>query len=209
MASSFDPESIFNLDDAIASAKPGAKRKPKPSDDPESVFNLDAAATAPTVEAAKLIEPELVPAAEVFSLDAEPAIPVSEEEVLVLGDDAIVPDSELAAKPSGPKPAPVRAAEIFSLDAEAVTAQEEFAPVEEVIPIEAEVVDEPPPLVEAIKPAAAVVAKASARPPFGSGSSTAMAALADTNGSAKQDARKRPAVKITLVKPGEKSPFAK
>ena len=50
------------------------------------------------------------------------------------------------------------------------------------------------------------VADPAARP--ASGSSASMPALGAVTGAGKNGMRKRPPVKITLVRPGEKSPFA-
>jgi hypothetical protein len=149
----------------------------------------------------------------VFSLDLDetpaainPVEPVPATVVEVLPLDAV-------ETPKPPNAAPVAVEEIFSLDADAIVAAE-VLPEEEAIV--AEVLPEPEPqppspakLTAPTPAGSGSIAAPPARPPFGSGSSASMPALADANGSAKSAARRRPAVKITIVKPGEKSPFAK
>ena len=187
----------------------------------EHVFSLDLDA-APAASHPKSPPSQDIPdlAADLSSLEAG-AAPQTSEEIFSLDADHIAAPpapkpsaaapKPVAVKPAAPKPAPVPAEEVFSLDADGV-AVAEVVPAEEVVV--AEVIEEAPPLVAA--PAATVVARAAGsgsvaapatRP--GSLSSASMPALTGTNGSLKPALRQRPAVRITLVKPGEKSPFAK
>lgn len=163
--------------------------EPKPSAPPssgEEIFSLDADDHAPAAPP---------PAAEgIFSLDdgAEPPPIVGEivslDEEPVMGE-IVEPDSESIVM-----------GEVVEFDGvEAAMKATAIAPA---------LVDSPHP----VKPPSGVVPQPEARPAFGSGSSAMMAALTDSkerSGKAKRRRPTRPAVKITHVLPGEKSPFAK
>jgi hypothetical protein len=158
-----------------------SKSPPAPADVPV-FFNLDESKSAPSA-----------PDDAIFSLDAE----------------------EIAAA-RAPKPPPaagaVPAEEVFSLDAAAaapemgVISLDADADIIDVEPLDdepvvAEVLEEPS-LGSGSVPAPA------ARPTPGTGSSASMPALKEATGAGKNGVRKRPPVKITLVGPGQKSPFA-
>ena len=114
---------------------------------------------------------------------------------------------------------PVPAEEIFSLDADAVSAAE-AAPGAAVFSLDADadiidvepIEDEGEPVVAEILEEPSIgsgsVAAPAARQTPGTGSSASMPALSELVGTGKNGLRKRPPVKITLVGPGQKSPFA-
>ncbi len=180
----------------------------------------------PKADAPRLPEPEPAklpdsPIAAIFSLDAA-EIPKPGEDVFSL--DAPEVAADCAPKPAVPQPAPaVPAEEIFSLDADADPAPvvgEIFSLDNDEIAMRATaiapaLVDSPHPIKppSGVVPQPAVVeSQPEAKPAFGSGSSTTMPALSDSkehNGKAKRRRPTRPAVKITLVLPGEESPIAK
>jgi len=178
---------------------------------PEPEPAVVASEQATVVEAAPP-SPAAPPASEpVFSLDLDAAPEAGRPVDAVPAVVAEVLPLDAAETPKPPDPAPVAAAEVFSLDADAIPAAE-VVEAEEAIVAELLPEPEPPPAPKPAAPAPAGsggVPTPPARPAFGSGSSASMPALAGTNGSAKAAGRKRPAVKITIVKPGEKSPFAK
>ena len=129
-----------------------------------------------------------------FSLDLDagraarpaPATPVPAEEIFSLDANAT------AAAEAAPKDA------IFSLDADADIIDVE--PIEDE-PVVAEILEEP-------SIGSGSVAAPAARPTPGTGSSASMPALSELVGAGRNGVRKRPPVKITLVGPGQKSPFA-
>ena len=126
--------------------------------------------------------------AEIFSLDADDALPIMETPAVPM----------VAPKPTTPvKPAPaVDAEDIFSLNSEAVVPAPQ--PLAQIVPVTAK------PAAEAPTPSATV------KPAFGTDTVPMReAAREGANGSSHAANGKRPAVKITFVKPGEKSPFAK
>ena len=191
---------------------------PIPAAAPE-VFSLDADAAPPPIpvaEVAEAVDPEPSPAtvAEVFSLDAAEN-PKPSEEVFSLDADAIAepPKPALpASQPHLPRPTPLQDDDIFSLDSDNIAGAEIFPVAEEVSSLDADILAAKAELAAKSKPRPAdkpAVTAPAARPAFGSGTSASMPALSESNGAAKHDPRKRPPVKITLVKPGEKSPFAK
>ena len=99
---------------------------------------------------------------------------------------------------------------LFSLDADNISGAEIFPVAQDASSLDADILEAKAELAAKSKPRHAdKPATPAARPAFGSASSASMPALSDSNGAAKHDPRKRPPVKITLVKPGEKSPFAK
>jgi Zn-dependent protease with chaperone function len=155
-----------------------------------------------------------------FSLDldaARPSEPPPGETIFSLDADEIA--AAHAPKPPAAAPAPlappaaaVPAEEIFSLDAAAA------APADDVISLDAgaividvEPIDEEPVMAELLdEPSlgSGSVPAPAARPAPGTGSSASMPALGAATGAGKNGVRKRPPVKITLVRPGQKSPFA-
>ncbi len=178
-------------------------------------FSLDADAPAPGAKAeqpaAKAEHPAEKlpesPVAEIFSLDLAAQSEPQEIFSLDADDDGEAEPPPAKAPPVVPKsqaakPAPAPASdEVFSLDADELP-----PPAKPVAPVAQPVAQPAAKAVPAARPAPAKPASSTtvtpaARPAFGS--SASMPALA-TNGNGK-----RPAVKITLVKPGEKSPFAK
>jgi Zn-dependent protease with chaperone function len=161
-------------------AAPVAKAAPPAGDG----FNLDLDASAP---------PAAKPADDFFSLDADEIAAKSRPPA---PKPAPVP-------PPAPKPAPpVTADDVFSLDADVVPAAKAVVPAAPAMPAVP---------VAVAKPASGATTVAAARPAFGSGSGLAPAlGKESSNGTAAANGNgKRPAVRITFVKPGEKSPFAK
>jgi hypothetical protein len=177
------PANPFAFEEPVAKVAPAAKAAPTPvakaAPPAGDVFNLDLDAGAPSAK----------PAEDIFSLDADEIAATAKPPA-----PKPAPASPPAAKPAA-KPAPaVPAAEVFSLDASAPVAK---APAPAA---------KPAPSV----PVAAAIPVAAARPAFGSGSGIAPALGKDgTNGTTTPANGRRPAVRITFVKPGEKSPFAK
>ena len=151
-------------------------------------------AASPAMAAFTAAAHHAAPAGEVFSLDldAAPPRPAQAEEVFSLDADEIAARS--APRPAATRPAAAPApAEVFTFDAEDVP----------VVPA----ADPKPEPVAAPAPAApAPPASPASRPAFGSGSGIGPAL---PNGSARTPRHKRPAVRITFVKPGDTSPFAK
>lgn len=192
----------FNSDLAF-SAKPTEPPAPTPEPapvptqpvaEPEPAFSLDddelfaVPATQPAEPGAAARQPVATvtedPGAEIFSLDDDESVDVPPE-IFTLDADAIAipPATKPSAVSARPGAAPA-AEEIFRLDEDDVVAAAPFqeAPhVAEVMPV-AEVAPARP---------APVPATPTLSPPF------------------KPVPVKRPAVKITMVKPGEKSPFAR
>ena len=139
----------------------------------------------------------------VFSLDLDAAAAQSAELPPAIVAEALPLDVEPVA------PDPAASAEIFALDADTVVAADAI-PVEVAVVAELRTGPTPAPTPTEVAPGGSgSVSAPTARPAFGSGSSASMPALSELNGSAKSPIRQRPAVKITIVKPGEKSPFAK
>jgi hypothetical protein len=192
------------------------KGKPSQQDEPiplEEIFSLDgdeAPASLATPASPAMAEP--IPIEEIFSLDA---------------DEAPAP-SALAAGLADEEPIPVE--EIFSLDADETPSAapvadalpaEELIPVEEILPLDAEeiavaeVVEPDEELVQPPKTASGKVATPGARSAEFPANPVALTAPSAPTGSGLSSPTipklrvKRPDVKITFVKPGEKSPFAK
>jgi Zn-dependent protease with chaperone function len=155
----------------------------QPSAQADGSFSLDLdAAAAPAVQ----------PAEEVFSLDADELAAKAKAKAT----PAIVP-------PPAPRPGPpVGADEVFRLDADAKPTP--AAPTPKPEPVVAAAVAEPAP-----KPASGATATPGSRPQFGSGSHAAIGLSREIPNGATKGRPKRPAVKITFVKPGDTSPFAK
>ncbi|HSQ57379.1 MAG TPA: hypothetical protein VLM40_16780, partial [Gemmata sp.] len=158
----------------------------------ESTELFDLELSDSQAKAAKKADPTDV----VFSLDAD--------EIAARSNPAPKPaSSTVAASPPRPAPPPappVPAAEVFSLDPEPAPAS-----------------TEPPGVVDlggdsalASPPRSSASAAAPARPAFGSGSGVASSLSKESpNGKPTRVKIKRPAVRITFVKPGEKSPLAR
>jgi hypothetical protein len=199
----------------VAEVVPGPPAAPTHGHVEEPVFSLDldsASAPAPAPAVPKPAEPATAPVevkadlppVDVFQFDATES-PTREESVFSLNA------APTAAKPKAPfgkaaAPEPVPAEEVFSLDADGIPSAE-VVPAEEIISLDADAI-----VAELVEPAPARPAfganpPAARKPTSGSGTSASMPALAASNGVAKPVIRKRPNVKITIVKPGEKSPF--
>jgi hypothetical protein len=212
----------------VAEVVPESPPAPEPVEAPAFSLNLDAASSP---AAAPIVSPPVEPAAapaeakanlppvDVFQFDATEC-PTREESVFTLDAQPAKPMS----KPNAPfgkaaAPQPVPAEEVFSLDADGIPLAE-VVPAEEVISLGADAIVAEPVAPAPTRPAfganpsgarkpggSGSTAAPAARPAGGSGTSASMPALAESNGAAKPVVRKRPAVKITIVKPGEKSPF--
>jgi hypothetical protein len=230
-------EEVFSLDsdEAPAPMKPPVE-EPIPI---EEVFSLDAdEAQAAAAIAKPLSLEEPIPVEEIFSLDADESAPAATAnslpvEELIPAVEELIPVEEVFPLDEDEK-SPLPIEEVLPLDEEVIAA-EEVIPVEEVIPAEEVIEAETPAQPAAIgvpKPAfgggAPPVAKSTAspvaqpqaepsgsvatptsRPAFGSAKPTDEATDESENAAPTQLKGKRPAVKITLVRPGDKSPFGK
>jgi Zn-dependent protease with chaperone function len=192
-----------------AAAKPAAP----PPTEPEPVFSFDpdpepAKPAAPPAKPAPPPAKPPVPAEEVFSLDADEnaagqAGKAAPLDLFTLDADELAaakaaPPAKPAPKSAASDPEPVAAEEVFSLDADAIV--EEPAPVK----------SGPDSLSGSTAvPAPRAVFAAEVAP-----AAVVTEAAPETNGTAhtaveKPAAGRRPALRITFVKPGEKSPIGK
>jgi hypothetical protein len=196
-------EDVISLDslDADTVPVPAAAAKPQSAEAPipiEEVFSLDADDAPAPVSAAKPQSAGApIPIEEVFSLD--------EVEALA---------QESAAQPQSPE-APIPIEEVFSLDEveSATPAHDAAAPAKPMTPnaLKPTSGTVPQPTTKApspAKPTSGNIAQPAAMPQL-SGTSEALSSTESANGTTQANGKRRPAVKITLVKPGEKSPFAK
>jgi hypothetical protein len=145
-----------------------------------------------------------------FNLDeSNPAPSAPEDAIFSLDADEIA--AARAPKPP-PGAGPVPAEDVFSLDAgPAAPAANAFSLDADADIIDVEPIDDEPVVAEALEEpsiGSGSVPGPAARPMPGTGSSASMPALKEATGAGKNGVRKRPPVKITLVRPGEKSPFA-
>jgi hypothetical protein len=139
-----------------------------------------------------------------FNLDeAKPAPAAQDDGVFSLDAD------EIAAAHAPERPP---AEEVFSLDAgSAAPAVNTFSLDADADIIDVEPLDDEPVVAEVLEEpsiGSGSVPAPDARPAPATGSSASMPALGEVTGAGKNGVRKRPPVKITLVRPGEKSPFA-
>jgi hypothetical protein len=176
--------------DSAPNAAPAAREGPPPAATPREVaFSLDLAETklAPALPEPAPADPESI-----FSLNADDRPTARAPQPSSTSPAAPVPSEEIFSLDAGAAPAD----DVISLDADAIVIDVEPIDEEAVV---AEVVDEP-------SLGSGSVATPAARTK--SGSSASMPALGAATGAGKNGMRKRPPVKITLVRPGEKSPFA-
>lgn len=227
---------LVSRDDATMS-KPARSAKSKHAQPIEEVLPLDEEEPIPMEEPLPLDGEEVpISNAEPLPLDGEEPV-LLEAELLPLEEESLPLDAEqlpLQAEQLPPDAEPVPTEKVFSFDADEVPVPPVAAkparvqkpspqPIEEIIQLDAEAINEP----EAVsaspvptKPTSGPIAQPESR---AAGSSTiatptqpepssAMPALSvnePADESAPRPNSKRPPVKITLVRPGEKSPFAK
>jgi len=192
-------EAIIEEPPPLPPVEPPVAFDGSPSEHPPA--QADAAAAEPTfsldLDDARPVEPP--PGEVIFSLDADELAAARQAK-----------SAPAASPPSAVPAAAVPAEEIFSLEA--------AAPVDDIISLDAdaividvEPIDEEPVMAEVLdEPSigSGTVPAPAARSMPGTGSSASMPALGEVTGAGKNGVRKRPPVKITLVRPGQKSPFA-